>query len=194
MLRSSLAFGLGLASALFVGWVVFPRTLYVREQQPLAFHHKMHAEKSGTAACDQCHVIGADGTFAGLPSIETCAGCHSTKMGSSKNEAILVDTYIAQGQPVPWRVYSQQPANVWFSHAVHVKRAGLSCEVCHGNYGASDRMPVYEQNRISGYSRDIWGHSMSRLGRAPGDGMKMSDCEDCHRRRGVEVSCLGCHQ
>ena len=43
-------------------------------------------------------------------------------------------------------------------------------------------MRVYEQNRISGYSRDIWGHSMSRLGRAPHDGMKMSDCEDCHRR------------
>ena len=35
---------------------------------------------------------------------------------------------------------------------------------------------------------------MSGLGGAPHDGMKMSDCEDCHRRRNVEVGCLGCHQ
>ena len=194
MLRNSLAFGLGLACALFVGWVVFPRALYVQERQPLAFHHKTHAEKSGTAQCDQCHVLRDDGTFVGLPSLDTCAGCHSAKMGTSKDEATLVDTYIAHNQPVPWLVYSQQPANVWFSHAVHVKRAGLTCETCHGKYGVSDQVPVYEQNRISGYSRDIWGHSMTRLGRASGDGMKMSDCEDCHRRRGIEVSCLGCHK
>ena len=53
---------------------------------------------------------------------------------------------------------------------------------------------TYEQDRISGYSRDVDGHSLARLGRTPGDGMKMSDCEDCHHRRNVEVGCLGCHQ
>lgn len=194
MFRNSLVFGLGLASALVAGWVLFPRALYVQQSQPIEFHHKLHAQKSGVAQCDQCHALRDDGSFAGVPALETCAGCHSAKMGSSKQEAALVDRYIQPGQQVPWLVYAQQPANVWFSHAIHVKRAGLECSQCHGNYGDSDQTRVYERNRISGYSRDIWGHSMSRLGRAPGDGMKMSDCEDCHRRHNVEVGCLGCHQ
>lgn len=191
--RNSLVFAFGVACSLFVGWVVFPRVLYVQKAQPLAFHHKTHAEKSGTADCGQCHVQRSDGEFAGVPSTDTCAGCHSTQMGTTKAEATLVNLYVKTGQPVPWLVYSQQPANVWFSHAVHVKVAGLACKECHA-MGQSDLMPVYEQNRISGYSRDIWGHSMSRLRRAPGDGMKMSDCESCHQRRGVQVGCLGCHK
>jgi hypothetical protein len=91
-------------------------------------------------------------------------------------------------------VYARQPANVWFSHAIHVKRANLSCTECHSSYGESDRIRLYEVNRISGYSRDIWGSSMSRLRRAPHEGMKMGDCENCHQQRNVEVGCLGCHQ
>ena len=83
---------------------------------------------------------------------------------------------------------------MWFSHAIHVKRANLSCTECHSSYGESDMVRVYEVNRISGYGRDIWGHSMSRLRRAPHEGMKMSDCEKCHKQRDVEVGCLGCHQ
>lgn len=193
MLRNSVVFGFGLAVALIIGWVAFPRVLYVNQQQPIEFRHKIHAEKSGITDCAQCHVL-RDGEFAGLPSNDTCAGCHSDRIGTSPDEAKLVDSYIKPGQETPWLVYSRQPANVWFSHAVHLKRAGLNCTDCHGNYGESDQVRVYQVNRISGYSRDIWGHSMSRLGRPPGDGMKMSDCEDCHRRHKVEVGCLGCHQ
>ena len=194
MFRNSVVFGLGLACALVTGWLLFPRALYVQQRQPLEFHHKMHAQKSGVAQCDQCHVLRDDGAFAGVPALETCAGCHSAKMGTSKQEAALVDTYIQPGQQVPWLVYAQQPANVWFSHAVHVRRARLACSQCHGNYGESDQARTYERDRISGYSRDIDGHSMLRLGRAPGDGMKMSDCEDCHHQRRVDVGCLGCHK
>jgi hypothetical protein len=126
--------------------------------------------------------------------MEKCAGCHSERIGTSHAEATLVDTYIKPGNETPWLVYAQQPANVWFSHAIHVKRAGLTCAECHSTYGESDQVKLYEVNRISGYSRDIWGHSISRLRRAPHDGMKMSDCEDCHRRHHVEVGCLGCHE
>lgn len=194
MRRSVLVFGLGVAVALLAGWVAFPRVLYVRQQQPLEFRHKTHAEKSGLADCNECHALRDDGTFAGIPATEKCAGCHSERIGDSKAEATLVNDYIKTGHETPWLVYSQQPPNVWFSHAIHLKRAGLNCTDCHANYGESDQTKVYEVNRISRYSRDIWGHSISRVRRAPHDGMKMSDCEDCHSAHHVEVGCLGCHQ
>lgn len=194
MSRNALLFGFGVSVALVVGWFGFPRALYVQRQQPLEFRHKTHAEKSGITDCGECHALAADGSFAGIPAMEKCAGCHSERIGDSQGEATLVNDYIKPGHETPWLVYAAQPANVWFSHAIHVRRAGLQCSECHGNYGQSDQVKIYEVNRITGYSRDIWGHSMSRLHRAPGDGMKMSDCEQCHRERHVEVGCLGCHK
>jgi hypothetical protein len=196
MARSTVVFGLGLAVALLVGWVAFPRALYVSQNQPLEFHHKTHAEKSGSSDCNDCHTLRDDGNFAGVPSTESCVSCHAEPMGTSRNEAILVNNFIKNGKGVPWLVYARQPANVWFSHAIHVRRAGLTCKECHGTYGESDEVRLYERNRITGYSRDIWGHSISRI-RFKGkghDGMKMNDCEDCHRQRHVEAGCLGCHQ
>jgi menaquinone reductase, multiheme cytochrome c subunit len=192
--RNPLAFAFGLAMALFIGWVAFPRLLYSQKHQPLDFLHRTHAEKSGLTDCAECHVIREDGIFAGLPATEKCAGCHSERIGDSKTEAILVDSYIKPAQETPWLVYSRQPANVWFSHAIHVKRAKLSCAECHSSYGEQDSVRMYQVNRISGYSRDLWGHSISRLRNRPHEGMKMSDCEKCHRQRNLEVGCLGCHQ
>ncbi len=192
--RTIVIFALGVAVALTVGWVAFPRALYVQKHQPLEFRHKTHADKSGIADCNECHALRDDGTFAGIPAMEKCAGCHSERIGTSSAEAILVDTYIKPAHETPWLVYARQPANVWFSHAIHLKRAGLTCTECHSTYGESDQVKVYEVNRISGYSRDIWGRSISRLRRAPHEGMKMSDCENCHRKKQVEVGCLGCHQ
>jgi menaquinone reductase, multiheme cytochrome c subunit len=192
--RNPLVFAFGVAVALFLGWVAFPRVLYSQKHQPLDFLHKTHAEKSGLTDCAECHVIREDGIFAGLPATEKCAGCHSERIGDSKAERILVDSYIKPAQETPWLVYSRQPANVWFSHAIHVKRAKLSCAECHSSYGEQDSVRMYQVNRISGYSRDLWGHSISRLRNRPHEGMKMSDCEKCHRQRNLEVGCLGCHQ
>jgi len=192
--RYLLVFGFGFALAIVTGWVAFPRALYVRREQPLAFHHKTHSEKSGLTQCDSCHALNSDGEFGGIPRIETCAGCHTEKLGTSKDEAILVDDYIKSGRETPWIVSARQPANVWFSHAIHTRGADLACNQCHGTFGETDQPQIYEQNRISGYSRDIWGHSISRLRRAPHDGMKMSDCEDCHRRHNIKMGCLGCHE
>ncbi|HEV2469205.1 MAG TPA: menaquinone reductase multiheme cytochrome c subunit QrcA [Candidatus Sulfotelmatobacter sp.] len=192
--RNAIAFAVGVVVALVLGWIIFPRVLYVKKSQPVDFLHKTHAEKSGVAECSECHIIRDDGSFAGLPAMEKCAACHADKVGDSKAEALLVNNYIKPGHETPWLVYSEQPANVWFSHAIHLKRANLACTECHSTYGEADQVRPYELNRISGYSRDIWGHSMSRLRRAPHEGMKMSDCENCHEKHGVDVGCLGCHQ
>jgi hypothetical protein len=179
MLRASLAFAIGLATALAAGWGVFPRVLYRGQAQPLEFRHKTHAAKSGSAECTSCHVLREDGEFAGLPSTDTCAGCHAEPMGTTKAEAALVADYVKPRRETPWLVYARQPANVRFSHAIHIRRAGLECKQCHGAHGDSDEVALYRQDRISGYSRTL---------------LTMSACESCHRDRHVEAGCLGCHE
>jgi menaquinone reductase, multiheme cytochrome c subunit len=179
MARSALVFGFGVATALAAGWFAFPRALYLRSEQPVAFHHKTHAEKSGTAQCGDCHSFREDGAFGGIPRMEACAACHAERIGTSQAEARLVDGYIKKGRETPWRELYGQPPNVWFSHTIHTRLAKLTCKECHGAYGGANDLPPYERNRVSGYSRKV---------------LDMNGCEECHRQRGVEVSCLGCHE
>lgn len=194
MLRVTAMFGAGFAAVMAAGWLAFPRALYERLPQPLEYRHKTHAAKSGTSGCTDCHALGENGAFAGIPATSSCATCHAEALGASKAEATLVNAYVKPARETPWLVYSRQPANVRFSHAIHTKRGKLECARCHGDHGESDTLRPFERNRISGYGRDIWGPTMSRFGRRPHEGMKMTDCMDCHRERGVEAGCLGCHQ
>ena len=71
---------------------------------------------------------------------------------------------------------------------------GVTCERCHGDQGKADAPHAFAVNRVSGESRDVWGPRIARVGRRPGEGMKMSDCIDCHEERGRETSCLACHK
>jgi len=179
MMRGVVVFGLGVATALAAGWFAFPRALYFQQRQPLEFRHKTHVEKSGLVACQECHTIGEDGSFRGIPLTSACAGCHAAPIGTSKAEAALVAGYLTPRRETPWLEHARQPANVWFSHVIHTRRARLGCAECHAGYGESDSQPRYQRNRISGYSRTV---------------MAMSVCEDCHRQRHVAAGCLGCHK
>jgi hypothetical protein len=124
-------FGLGVATALAAGGFAFPRALYLRREQPLEFRHKRHAEKSGTVRCSDCHSFREGGTFEGIPRIAACAACHAERVGTSKAEAILVDSYITQGKETAcWKFY-RQPPNVWFPHTIHTL-AKLTCQELRG--------------------------------------------------------------
>jgi hypothetical protein len=70
----------------------------------------------------------------------------------------------------------------------------VKCEQCHGNEGGTGALRPYQQDPISGYSRDIWGRPVAPVGLRNEGGMKMDDCVNCHRRQGLEYSCLGCHK
>jgi hypothetical protein len=192
-LRGLVLFAAGFAAALAAGWVAFPAMLYERTSQPLEFNHKIHKVK-GEMACQDCHAMREDGSFAGIPALDNCATCHAEPLGKTVAEKTLVDKHVTPNQPIEWLVYSRQPVNVRFSHATHVNVAKLKCENCHGEHGATERLRPYEENRISGYSRDIWGRSIARASLKPGDAMKMSDCEGCHDQHNVEAGCLGCHK
>lgn len=192
-LLGRLALVAGLAAGLSAGWLVLPVLLYGKQAQPLDFNHRVHAE-SASMSCEDCHGFGEDGSFAGIPSVKSCADCHAEAQGDSPAERTLVDEYVTPGREIPWRVYARQPDNVYFSHAAHVRRAQIECRRCHGDRGESATAPVYQFNRISTYSRNIWGPRISGGGPHPWDSMKMSDCCGCHAERGVRDHCLMCHK
>jgi hypothetical protein len=186
-LRGKIPFLAGVAVALSAGWLAFPSAIYRSRPQPVNFSHKIHADKAGTK-CEDCHSFRGDGSFAGIPSIDKCAACHAAAMGNTAAEKSFIDQYVTPNREPQWAAYARQPENVSFSHAAHVKRAGMTCESCHGDTGTSSTLRPYQEDRISGYSRDIWKIAGMR------HGMKMADCVDCHRRNGLEHSCLDCHK
>ena len=179
--RGAFPFWVGAAIALAAGWIAFPRVLYQSRPQPVDFSHRVHVE-SGGAKCADCHQLRADGSFTGIPPLAKCLECHSVAMGSTAAEKRFLDQYATPQREIAWAVYARQPENVYFSHATHLKLAGLSCESCHGDHGRTAMLPRFAEDRITGYSREVWQR------------MKMDDCVACHRARGLENSCLDCHK
>lgn len=186
MLRNLILIAAGAALSSTAGWMMMPRLLYRQAAQPVNFSHQVHAEKGGMQ-CTDCHALRADGSFTGIPIIAKCAECHAAAMGQTKAEAEFVRDYVTPNREPQWLAYMRQPDNAWFPHGVHIQRGKLGCEQCHGGQGKSDKLPLAEVNRISGYSRDVMG----RPGHA---GMRMDACIGCHERRGMHHACLDCHK
>jgi hypothetical protein len=141
--------------------------------------------------CVDCHALREDGTYAGVPPLSQCAGCHTANLGPTAAEKSFIAEYVKPKREPHWAVYARQPESVWFSHTSHIRIAKLPCERCHGDQASSDQPRPYQEDRISGYSRDIWGYKGVN-GVVPG--MRMDDCIDCHRKEGLEHSCLDCHK
>ena len=188
-----LFFILGLAASLIVGWVVFPKLLYSQKNQPIEFNHVLHNELVEDG-CESCHFFREDGSYHGVPKLDQCIECHEEVNGEDPEEARFVNEFVANNREVPWLIYSRQPQNVFFSHAAHVKMGEIDCVVCHGHIGESESLPIYKENRISGYSIDIWGRRISGIKRNTWDRMKMDDCAECHRREGVNQNSVQTHR
>jgi menaquinone reductase, multiheme cytochrome c subunit len=191
--RGKILFLAGFAVALGAGWAGLPAVLYERSQQPVAFSHKVHTGEKGGMKCDDCH-FREDGSFGGIPALEKCAGCHAAPLGQTPAEKAFVDGYVIPNREVPWGVYARQPENAYFPHTAHVKLAKLACSQCHGDHGSTDILRPLERDRITGYSRDLWGRPVSQVALRSGPGMLMDDCVACHRDKGLQHSCLDCHK
>jgi len=196
-----LFFIFGLVVSLIVGWIIFPKLLYSQKRQPIDFNHVLHMELVDDD-CESCHFFREDGSYSGAPKLAQCIDCHEDVQGESPEEEKFVTEYVAKQREVPWLIYSKQPDCVFFSHVAHVKTANMDCVTCHGPIGESETLRVYEQNRISGYSRDIWGKNIAGFKRNSWDRMKMDDCADCHRKNNVNQGsvqtlrggCFVCHK
>jgi len=196
-----LFFILGLIASLLVGWVVFPPLLYSQKKQPVDFNHALHNGLVDNG-CESCHFFREDGAYSGVPKLAQCIECHEEANSEDPEEIKFVEEYVKKEREVPWLVYSRQPACVFFSHAAHVKTAQMDCVTCHGPIGESESLKPYQQNRITGYSRDIWGENILGVKRNSWDRMKMDDCAECHETSGAsggsvqtqKDGCLVCHK
>jgi hypothetical protein len=198
-----LFFIIGFALSMVAGWVTFPKLLYSKKNQPINFNHVLHVEMVDDG-CNSCHYLNEDGSFTGIPKNDMCIECHEEVQGESEDEAIFVEEYILKEREVPWYVYSRQPDCVFFSHVAHIKGAKLDCVTCHGHIGESESTQPYEQNRITGYSRNIWGKNIAGLKKNSWDRMKMDDCAECHARTAAlkhassvqtqKDACFVCHK
>ncbi|MBF0112519.1 MAG: cytochrome c3 family protein [Desulfamplus sp.] len=175
------------------GWLLFPSLLYSKKEQPFNFNHALHVEQ--TSGCESCHYFREDGSFAGVPKNSSCMECHESQLGDTKDEEIFMTEYVEKGIEVPWYIYSKQPDCVFFSHSAHVVGAKMDCVTCHGHIGESESLKPYQENRITGYSRDIWGESIWGIKKNPWDRMKMDDCAQCHQEEtGSKGACFQCHK
>jgi len=197
----TLFFILGLVASLVLGWVIFPQLLYSKKEQPVQFNHVLHNDLVDDG-CESCHFFREDGTYSGVPQLAQCIDCHEEVQGESEEEAKFVNQYVLKEREVPWLVYSRQPDCVFFSHVAHVKMGQMDCVTCHGDVGESESLKPYEANRISGYSRDIWGKNIAGIKFNSWDRMKMDDCSECHVRENVNQGsvqtlrggCFVCHK
>ncbi len=139
-------------------------------EQPIAFSHVTHVQ-GNRMECQYCHWSVTKSSFAAIPEVETCMGCHGTLVKGreewQQKEIAKLSEYWESGEPIPWERVHVMPNHVKFNHKRHVK-AGVSCHSCHGQ--------VPEMEKVERVSS-----------------MKMGWCLSCHREEGTSIDCLTCH-
>ncbi|WP_338664881.1 cytochrome c3 family protein [Pararoseomonas sp. SCSIO 73927] len=120
---------LGLASGF--AWVRSGTAWRVGEPapQPIPFSHAVHAGGLGLD-CRFCHAGVERAADAGMPSAETCLGCHERVWNVTAQFAPL-RAAIARGAAVEWSSVSRLPDHARFDHSAHTA-AGVACGTCHG--------------------------------------------------------------
>ena len=141
-----------------------------RPEQPIKFSHVTHVQKN-KMECQYCHWSVGKASYAAIPEVKTCMGCHEALVpGQTEEQKVEIkkikDAYAA-GKPIEWNKVHVMPDYLKFNHKRHVK-AGVSCQECHGQIPEMEKV-----ERVSS--------------------MKMGWCVSCHRERGASIDCLVCH-
>jgi hypothetical protein len=141
-------------------------------RQPIFFRHDIHAGQF-KMQCQYCHYSVAVSPEPGIPSIQTCMGCHLVIAGSdssTKTEIKKVRQAWAEKKPVEWVRVHYLARHAHFPHQRHIKALGPNaCTTCHGDV---TRMPqVFRVNNIN----------------------NMGFCITCHVERKVSRDCSVCH-
>ena len=141
-------------------------------RQPIFFRHDIHAGQF-KIQCQYCHYSVAVSSEPGIPSMQTCMGCHLVVSGSdsaAKTEIKKVRQAWTDKKPVEWVRIHYLARHAHFPHMRHIKALGPNaCTTCHGDV---TRMPqVYKVNNVN----------------------NMGFCITCHVERKVARDCSVCH-
>jgi hypothetical protein len=145
-------------------------------RQPIFFRHDIHAGQY-KIPCQYCHYSVDRSSEPGIPSVETCMGCHLVVSGTDSTDRAEIRKLrqfwadSAVGQPkLEWVRVHTIARHAHFPHMRHVKAMGPNaCQTCHGDVA---RMPqVWRVNNVN----------------------NMGFCISCHLERGVNRDCTACH-
>jgi len=141
-------------------------------RQPIFFRHDIHAGQF-KIQCQYCHYSVDVSSEPGIPSMQTCMGCHLAVAGSdsaSRIEIRKLRQAWTEKKPVEWVRVHFLPRHAHFPHQRHIKVLGpTACATCHGDVS---RMPqVFKVNQVD----------------------NMGFCITCHVERGVSRDCSVCH-
>ena len=141
-------------------------------RQPIFFRHDIHAGQF-KIQCQYCHYSVNVSPEPGIPTMQTCMGCHLIVGGgdtASKAEIQKLRQAWNEKKPVEWVRVHFLPRHAHFPHQRHVKALGpTACATCHGDV---TRMPqVFQVQQVD----------------------NMGYCINCHIERGVSRDCTVCH-
>jgi len=155
-------------------WVLTPRdsARLKGPRQPVFFRHDIHAGLNQTP-CQYCHYSVAESSEPGIPSMQTCMGCHLIVSGSDSSHRVEIKKLreaFAKNQPIAWVRVHTLARHARFPHMRHIKAMGPNaCQTCHGDVA---RMPqVFKVNNIN----------------------NMGFCVTCHLDRKINRDCSVCH-
>jgi hypothetical protein len=140
-------------------------------RQPIFFRHDIHAGQD-QIPCMYCHSSASVSSEPGIPSLQTCNGCHQLIGGSTPShqaEIKKVRDAWRERKPPEWIRIHALPGFVRFPHMRHIKALGTqACNTCHGDV---QRMPqVYQVSTLT-----------------------MGWCVNCHVENKVTRDCTACH-
>lgn len=146
-------------------------------KQPIFFRHDIHAGQF-KIDCQYCHYSVAVASEPGIPSVQTCMGCHLVIGGADsaarteirKLRQFWADRDKPEAPRLEWVRIHNLARHAHFPHQLHVKAMGpKACGTCHGDVA---RMPqVWEVNNVN----------------------NMGFCISCHLERNVSRDCSVCH-
>ena len=141
-------------------------------RQPIFFRHDIHAGQY-KIQCQYCHYSVNVSPEPGIPTVQTCMGCHLVIGGrDSSNQAEIRKLRQAwtDKKPIEWVRVHYLPRHAHFPHQRHIKALGPNaCATCHGDV---QRMAqVFKVNQVD----------------------KMGFCISCHLERKVSRDCSVCH-
>jgi len=169
--------------------------------QPLQFPHYTHTTVLGMD-CQYCHSEARRSKHAGIPSTQTCYGCHNelTGLKAESAEVQKIHTSNLNKQPIAWKKVHDAPDFVYFNHRRHIT-ADVNCTECHGQVplqgqpnadGTIDAVFIRETTLQMGWCLDCHGSHPSITKNYCGEGAT-EDCASASLRRAELKDCWACH-